>query len=231
MSTRLSPDLLRWVAALLFAACAGSALAADAMDLRADRERQRAANERRRVEADYAARVKGCEAQFVVTSCMEQAKAERRQALDRLRQQQAVMDDALRKQRAAERLEQLQEKQQAAAARRNAPVQPPRVVKRGAQAASAADAASAAGASGTAHATHPGALQLPQQHEPTVDEQARKQSAFEQRQESAAAHRAAVEKRNAQRAAGHKPSASLPVPSVIPASSAEAPAPRPAAPK
>jgi hypothetical protein len=204
MSTLRSPE--RLALALLLALACGAALAADALDLRADRERQRAANERRRIEADYTARVRQCESQFVVTSCVEEARARRREALDRLTQQQAVIEDALRKQRTAERMERLQEKQQQAAARRDAPPAPTRVVQRGARAASAAGGVSSGAPASAA------AFQLPSSHLPDAGQQRRNQTAYEKRQKDAAEHRALVEQRNAQRAASRKPAAPLPVP-------------------
>jgi hypothetical protein len=206
MSTLRSPEGLS-VALLLALAC-GAAFAADALDLRADRERQRTANERRRIEAEYTARIRQCESQFVVTSCVEEARAQRREALDRLTQQQAVIEDALRKQRAAERMERLQEKQQQAAERRNAPPVPPRVVHRSARPASAASGAASSAA-----------LQLPASHLPGAAEQRRNQAAYEKRQKDAAEHREQVEQRNAQRAATRKPAASLPLPSAASAAS------------
>jgi colicin import membrane protein len=208
MSTPPSPDRLRLAAGLLLIVVSGMACAADALDLRADRERQRAVNERRRIEADYTARVRQCESQFVVTSCIEEARAQRREALDRLTQQQAVIEDALRKQRAAERMERLQEKQKQAAERRDAPPAPPRVVRRGGTAASAAASAPA-----------PQVLQLPPSHTPSAAEQQRNRAAYEKRQKDAAEHRATVEQRNALRAAEHKPAAPLPVPPAASAAS------------
>jgi len=210
MSTRLSPDGPRRLLAALLLGGVSAALAADALDLHFERDRQRVANERRRVDEAHAARVKACEAQFFVTSCIEQAKAERREALDRLTQQQAVIDDALRKQRVAERLERLQEKQQQAAQRRNAPAARPRVVRRGAEAASAASAPEEADV----------ALPARRPEGPSAAEQRRNAQAYRQRQQAAAAHREAVEKRNAERAAAHKPAASLPVPASLPPASA-----------
>lgn len=213
MSIRPSPELLRTAAVACLVACCAAATAADALDLRADRERQRASNERRRIEAEYGARVRQCETQFVVTSCIEEAKAQRREALDRLTQQQAVIEDALRKQRAAERLERLQEKQQQAAERRNAPTVPPRVVHRASRAASAASAAASAPASSSSPA-----IRLPESHLPSPAEQRRNEAAYQQRQKAAAEHKALVERRNAERAAAHKPAASLPLPAASAAS-------------
>lgn len=216
MLTPLSLDLSRLVAVALLVVCGTAALAADAANLTANRERQRVLDDRRRVEADYAAQVARCEARFVVTACIEQAKAGRRQALDRLTQQQAVIDDALRKQRKSERLERLQEKQHVAAQRRDAPIVPPRVLRRGLPGSSAGavpQASSVAPAPSAAQAEHTKAPM-------TAEQRRRNEAAYQQRQEEALAHRQAVEQRNARRAATRTPAASLPVPAGIPASGA-----------
>ncbi|MED5619251.1 hypothetical protein [Ideonella sp. BN130291] len=217
MSIPLSPDApLRAVAALLLAAWTANAPAADALDQRTERER--VANERQRVESQYAAQVRQCESQFIITSCIEQARADRRLALEHLAQQQSVLDEALRKQRAAAQLERLQEKQREAALKRAAPAQP-RVVQRQAAVASAASAAEARVASAPAVARHeePGAA-----HPPALSaaERERNEAAYRQRQKEAAAHREELARRNAARAQVHKPAASLPIPAAVAASAA-----------
>ena len=47
---------------------------------------------------------------FIVTSCLDEAKAERRQALDKLRERQIVLDEARRQERSETRKAELQEK-------------------------------------------------------------------------------------------------------------------------
>ncbi|OYU99946.1 MAG: hypothetical protein CFE45_11060, partial [Burkholderiales bacterium PBB5] len=44
-----------------------------------------------------------CEKRFLVTECLDAARAERRQALDQLQRQQVVLDEARRRERAAQR--------------------------------------------------------------------------------------------------------------------------------
>ena len=162
----------------------------------ADAERARIARERKQVEADYAVEVARCQAQFIVASCVEKARQSRRTALDRLGREQNVLDDAQRKQRAAERLQRMQEKRKAVAERPPEPA--PRIVQR------AVSASSAPAASRPAPA--------PRDDRPTAAEQAERQAAYERRVKEAAEHRREVEQRNAKRAASHKPAAPLPVP-------------------
>src|SRR5207248_11384647 len=68
-------------------------------------ERDRIASQRAHAQAAYAERERACRERFVVASCLDDAQRDRRQALERLRQQEAVLDEGLRKQRAAQRLE------------------------------------------------------------------------------------------------------------------------------
>jgi hypothetical protein len=73
-------------------------------------ERDRIARERAEVRARYAERAAECREQFVVTACIERARAERRESLDHLDAQQRVLDDAERKRRAGERLKRIRGK-------------------------------------------------------------------------------------------------------------------------
>ncbi len=168
----------------------------------ADADRARISRERQQVEADYAAEVARCESQFIVASCVEKARQLRRSALDRLSREQNVLDDAQRKQRAAERLQRMQEKRKAVAERPPEPA--PRIVQR------------AAAASSAPAASRP--VEAPHDDRPTAAEQAERQAAYERRVKEAAEHRREVEQRNAKRAASHKPAASLPVPAASAAS-------------
>jgi hypothetical protein len=213
MSTRLSPEWLRGLALLALACVGTAALAADALELRTDRERQRLASERQRVEVRYAAQVQQCESQFIVTSCIEQARAERREAMEQLTQQQSAIEETLRKHRTAQALERLQEKERAAGLRRATPPQP-RVVQRQASAASAASgpAGPVPGADVPAMAAPDAAPAL------SAAERRRNEAAFKQRQKAAAEHRAEIERRTAARAREHKPAASLPIPASAAAS-------------
>ena len=85
--------------ALLAVAASGAAGAAPADD----GERSRIAHERADIEAHYAERVRACSERFVVTSCVEDAKRDRRRGLDALRARQLKLDEESRRARAAAR--------------------------------------------------------------------------------------------------------------------------------
>ncbi|HEX6705441.1 MAG TPA: hypothetical protein VF169_11825 [Albitalea sp.] len=189
-------------AVLLFLALfAGVPVAAMALDPAAERaERARIESERKQAEADYTRRELECRERFVVTSCLDDARRDRRLALEGLRHQQAILDEAQRKQRAAQRMDDIRGKVSEADARRRSTATqqakdraPREVHARSPHAASAVDE----GASGVSR---------------SGTEAARRSSEYEQRQEDARAHRAAVERRNAEKAARGKMSPPLPVP-------------------
>jgi colicin import membrane protein len=181
-------------------------------------ERARIAAQRARVQLRFGAAQRECESRFAVTSCLNEAKAERRGALELLARDQAVLDDADRRQRAAERARRIQEKQRSAeqqttdavpvqARVRNQSAPPPAAATGPGKAAPPAakpkpidsslhSAARAAKRSGSAEAQR----------------RAQQVQAYQQRAAEAAAHRSAVEQRNAQRAAIKPPAAGLPPP-------------------
>ena len=68
-----------------------------------DGERRRIVQEREAIEARYAARERECRERFVVTSCVEDAKRDRRRGLDALRTRQLKLDEEGRRDRAAAR--------------------------------------------------------------------------------------------------------------------------------
>lgn len=105
----------RRASAMLIAALsltvAVEALAADAVGSAPSAgERQRIAGERAAAEMRYAARERDCKTRFVVTACIDEAKSERRDALDKLRSRQLGADEARRRERAAARQSELSEK-------------------------------------------------------------------------------------------------------------------------
>lgn len=187
-----------------------SAHAFDAASERAERDRIKA--EREQAEAAYVTRERECRQKFVVTPCLDQARRDRRQTMDRLRQQQEVLDEALRKQRAAQRVDEIRSKvSQEDAKQREATAKVRR--QRAEAAASSASAASAPGAIVDQHP--PSAASKPASTgASTVEAQAKKKAAaYDKRQQDAQEHRAAVERRNAEKAAGGKvPAKSLPTP-------------------
>lgn len=173
-------------------------IAGAADDSLAERARIRA--ERARAESAYAAAARDCNARFVVTSCVEDARAERRQTLTRLRNEELVLDRAERKQRAAERAQAIRHKQ----AQEDRPR--PRLV---------VPQAAGSDPRPRLHLRVPGAPTAAGHRPPrlTPEEESRNRAVFEQRQREAEAHREAVERRNAERAAkAKKPSRALPVP-------------------
>jgi hypothetical protein len=192
------------VLALLCGAAFG-AVAASVDELKAQRAQIDAA--RRQANVAYAEHERRCQEQFVVTACVENARAERRRELDRLSREQAVVDEALRKQRAAERLQTLADKQRAARQRASEPVPPPRVLL---QKPPRAPQGAASGASGPARGERLGVLPADRS---TPAERRDNKDAFQRRQQQAEEHRRQVEQRNAERAVrASKPASGLPTP-------------------
>ena len=112
-----------------FAAWAAVAMLAHAADDEpSDKARRDQLNaDRAAAQARYEQTVSECERGFAVTSCVNQAKAERRTALDRASREQAALDDAQRKRRAEDRRQRIAQKQaQQGAAARSAASAPPR---------------------------------------------------------------------------------------------------------
>lgn len=177
---------------LVLTMLAAPALAADGIDAAAQRER--IARERAQVEAAYRSEAARCAGQFSVTACVDRARSTRRAAIERLDHERAVLDDMERKRRAAERMRRIQDKLRAAETRPPPQVHAiPRSTKAVRSAASAsAPPAEPAASTATARTA---------------------EAAYEERQREAAAHREAVERRNAERAARRAPAAPLPAPS------------------
>jgi len=203
---------------VLFAAGVLPALshALDEADERA--ERARIAAERKQAETAYAEREQVCRERFVVTSCLDDARRERRHALERLRQQEAVLDEGQRKKRAAERLEDIGSKVSAQEARRRDALasQQQRENARSEAVARAAAASAAASASAPEQAADQASASARAAAARTGSARqaaAGRVAESEQRQLEAVEHRKAVEQRNAQRAAqGKKPARPLPDP-------------------
>jgi colicin import membrane protein len=184
-------------------------------------QRERLAGERAAAQARYEQAVRGCEAGFVVTGCINQAKAERRATLDRVAREQAALNDAVRKRSADERRQRIASKQQAAALRAaaSAPAMQLRTPKPTASSASAA---------------RPVRQVEPRSSEAAAAAQAdaaQRSAQAQQRRERAQAHADAVRQRNNERALQKPPAAPLPArgASVVPRSAAAA-ASQPAAP-
>ena len=73
-------------------------------------ERERIARERSEATARHDQRRRECEQRFAVTACVDEARAEHRQTMIRLRRQEALLDEGQRKARAAQRLAAIEQK-------------------------------------------------------------------------------------------------------------------------
>ncbi len=165
-------------------------------------QRERIAKDRRAVERDAQQAQQACTQQFAVTDCVNRAKAERRERLRPLEQEQALLDETVRKRRAAERLAQIQLRQAAQS------TAPPEVAVRARRptvdaAASAPLAAELARPEAPRHAAAAGAAET---------DAARRADATARRAEQAQAHRVAVEEKNRRRAAQRVPAKPLTLP-------------------
>jgi colicin import membrane protein len=203
----MSPHGLARLLLLAAAWTAGAALAAEALDAAAERERIRL--ERAAVEARYKQGELACRERFAVTGCVTDLQTQRREALAPLRQREIELDEAKRKADAEENARRLEAKRAAAQSK---PVPEPRVES--APGASAARSAASAVSSPSARA-----LRRSQTADDAAAAAARA-TAQQRRLSEAAAHRQAVEQRNAERAARGKKSTPLPVPAALPPASA-----------
>jgi hypothetical protein len=179
-------------------------------------ERAQLAKERAAANERYAERERECRQRFVVTSCIDEAKHDRREALDALRKRQIVLDEATRHERASQRQSEL-----AAKAAEDAKADRERSARRAAQAAPAAASQAASAAEGPRRApARPhvaGAKRLPSAEEREAKE-ARSRASFEARQHQAAVHRDEAAAAAIRRMANKPPAPSLPTPSAAAAS-------------
>lgn len=183
-------------------------------------ERQRIALERQQSDAEFSRADVSCRARFVVAACLDEARKQHRNTHERLRLQLNMLDEAQRKQRAAERVDAIRAKVSAeeadrreveAQSRRQAVEQPAASAPSG----SRARAVDVAKPVKPAPAPHP--RSEPRNTKRPMATDAQRVSEYQARQRAAQAHRDEVERRNAARAAsGKKPAAPLPVPPVMP---------------
>ncbi len=203
--------------------------------LSAAEERKQIARERDAVQVEFLAREQECREHFIVTSCLDKAKFDRRQALDRLRARQLVVDEQRRHERSDERKAELLEKAtedarresaRAAHAAASAASQPAAAQPlKAARPTSASSAAS--GSHEHPHASGTGLGLKPRPREPqSVREQheADSRAAFEARQAEAAAHREEAMDRASTRTGQKAAAAPLPVPGAASALTGAAPA-------
>lgn len=174
-----------------------------ACSVHADADHDRIAGERAAVDAKLAEQERDCATRFVVATCVEEARTEHRQALKHLRQQELARDEGRRHAIAEARRQAIADKAQAQQARASDPVHDaPRVrVRRAPAPAERAERAEDGPAtpSPAAAASSAGRGEIGQGD----------QEKFEARRRNAQAHRDAVERRNAQRAATGKVAAPL----------------------
>ena len=178
----------------------GLVVAAAAAIAQAQPEHQRIAAERAAAMARFAEQERSCREQFVVTACVEAARKEQRMTLARLHRSELVLADQERREAAARRRQDLQQR---------ATVQEGRT--------SQASPAPAHASARPAPMPNAPAAARPQRSASSAAEQRaieqRNEAAFEARSRAAQARREAVELRNAQRAGAGKAAAPLPVPS------------------
>jgi hypothetical protein len=165
-------------------------------------ERHRIEVERRQLEARFAADDAACRERFEVTRCVDEVKARRREALGGLRQQELLLADAERRQRAAARMQAIEAKRIDAESRPPAPPQPAPVLRR-AQPPRAA-------------AAEPHDARRHDAQEAVAA--AQRASAAATRRAAAADDRSRIAEREAQRASEARKSAPLPLPPELAAS-------------
>ena len=159
-------------------------------------ERARISSERAAAQSAFVSRERDCQNSFVVTSCVETARRDLREVQLRLRRQEAVLDEMQRRERAAQRLETIRNRPLAAEPTpRHAVASEPRAVK-----------------TGTPHVRAHAAPAPKLSDEERQRAKALSEQKFEAASQAASARRAAVERRNAERAASGKGAAPLPVP-------------------
>lgn len=183
-------------------------------------ERARIAAERGKAEARYQDEERACWARFAVNDCLAEARARRRSALADLRRQEISLNDAERKQRAAQRLRSVEQR----ADRAPPPAAPPKIRDRGDRDATAAQRAAEQAARQAEHASR-SSEKRPAHSAARVEEELARREAErasraaraaenvrrrEARQREASERQEALERRRAARQ--KPPAAPLPVP-------------------
>jgi septal ring factor EnvC (AmiA/AmiB activator) len=210
----IHPNRIRTLAALAIAA--GTLHPAHAVDTG---ERARIASERAEVEKRYADRERACGERFVVTSCVDDAKRERRESLDALRARELKLDEEIRRARTDARRAELAAKAADDARRDQERV---RAASAPARAGKPFESPRGASASSSGHESHDRPLGAGDRLgiEPTQrgsetersEREAASRASYEARQRQAAEHRREVDERNAKRLSEHPAATSLPTP-------------------
>jgi colicin import membrane protein len=168
-------------------------------------QRERIGAERAAAERAYVQQVESCRQQFVVTSCIDEARARRHAVLVRLDREQQVLDESRRAQRASERLQAIDSKGSGEEARRREEAARKRSAnQRGIEESRPAPAAASAAAPRTARAATSAVERAEQER--------RAKRAYDVKQVQAEAHRREVARRNEEHARKARPGAPLPTP-------------------
>jgi hypothetical protein len=173
-------------------------------------ERDRIARERALVEAKARVGEAACAKEFAVAACTKAVRAERRGALQQLDRQRALLDDAQRKLRAAERLARIRERQDAAARGAEKPAVEVKMRPPSGAVAPRERSEDEARAEALSREQRSAAAASAVQGEDA--KAARRAAAARKREQDAAKHREQVERRNRERAASKPPAAGLSVP-------------------
>ena len=223
MSRAFSSSLTSLRAAAFIAAATLSCACANATPVD-EAERARLVQERAAIEAQYTNRHGECTQRFVVTSCVEDTKRDRRHALDGLRARQIVLDESRRKERSAARSSELSNNAAELARREAVRASKPAVPASGPS--DGHDQATAGPT--TAHRPIAEHVAAPKRHAvgdlresaaksasapDRSAKEVRSRATFEARNHEAAEHREDVVDKAAKRAQQHKPAAPLPIPS------------------
>jgi hypothetical protein len=170
-------------------------------------ERDRIRAERAEAEAAYQSQVRACQDQFAVTACMDQVKAQHRSTLARLSHQQELLDAIDRRQRAAQRMKEIDEKVNSGDSTSRSVPKPPAITVRAPREAPSSAMPPVQSPTRASVGTGPSAV-----------EQESNRADYERRQREALAHRAEVQRRDSERQAKGAPSPSLPERPEIPPS-------------
>lgn len=189
-------------------------------------ERDRLHSEHAAADKRLAEAQKACRAKFAVNDCLDKARREYNATVGELKRQERVLDDAERKQRAAARQKEIDERHSAEHEQQEAAKRAKALADQQEREARAADKAAKRSADEAEHAKRgaqvktpkggtgpqgsPRDPHAPEAHGPTPEEALRNRAAYEERLQEAEKHKAEVAARNAQR---KKPaSADLPPP-------------------
>jgi colicin import membrane protein len=189
-------------------------------------ERERLHSERSAADKRLAQAQKACRAKFAVNDCMNDARREYNATVGELKRQERILDDVQRKQRAAGRQKEIDERHSPEHERQEAAKRAKALADQQERDAKAAEKAAKRSADEAEHARRAPQVKTPRgepgpqgsprdphapvAHGPTPEEAARNRAEYEQRLQEAEKHKAEVAARNAQR---KKPaSADLPPP-------------------